>query len=168
MGLLKAAIVRLFPGEDHAMIRANIMTVRDDHLGILCSLNMELYPDSEIQLSYGQGCAGAAWKRAFEAPMSERWVPVVALSARVTPKQLRERWGFTDDQISMTRRLLWVLSVPIFERQAGYSEFVGILNFDGVVKPLKRTSRLRDAALHKDSADLADFFAEELAAYDLV
>jgi len=164
-GLLRTAIPRLFPEEQPVSIRANIMTVESDHLAILCSVNMELYPDSEIRLAYGQGCAGAAWKRACEAPMSERWVPVLAPSARVIPRQLRERWGFDENQIKMTRHLMWVLSTPIFHRSAGQSEFIGVLNFDGVGKELRRVSRLKDPTLHKDCADIADFFATELISY---
>ena len=52
-------------------------------LAILCSINMEFYRDYNIQLAYGHGCAGMAWKRACEAPMSERWVPVFALKPKL-------------------------------------------------------------------------------------
>lgn len=166
--LLRGAIQRLFPDEQPASIRANVMTVQGDHLSILCSVNMELYPDSEIELAYGQGCAGAAWKRACEAPMSERWVPVLAPSARISPRYLRERWGFDENQVRMTRHLMWVLSTPVFRRSAGESQFIGILNIDGVGKELRKISRLKDPALHKDCADIADFFANELVSYGFI
>lgn len=166
-GKLTAAIGRLFQNENSRRIRANIMTVCDDSLRILCSVNMDLYPDENLTLAYGQGCAGVAWQRACERPMSDRWVPIVAPNALITPNYLREEWGLDADRINSTAHVLWVLSTPLFYRQEGESRFVGTLNFDGVQAPLNAPERLEDPQLHKDVADVADFFAKDLVSAQL-
>jgi hypothetical protein len=161
--MLAAAVKRVFPNEDPSRIRANIMLEAEEHaLVILCSVGMDLYRDGDLQLAFGQGCAGTAWKRACEASMATRWVPVVAPNAKLAPDRLKHDWGFEDDQVSMTNHVLWVISTPIFLLSGGVASFAGVLNFDGVVSPLGQSDRLEDPQLHRDIADIADFFAAKL------
>lgn len=158
----RAAIVRLFTDEDNNTIRANIMVVNGKELVILCSINMEFCNDFDIHLLYGQGCAGVAWKRAMEKPLSECWVPVLAPEINLTSEDLKEKWHFTDELIEKTKEVLWVLSTPIFYHTSSKIQFVGILNFDGFGKNLNNQERLKDISLHKDCADIAEEFGEIL------
>lgn len=161
--MLTAAVKRLFPREDPSRIRANVMIVDGTELAILTSVNMELYPDAAIRLDYGQGCAGAAWRRACEAAMSDRWAPVLARNARLDPSALRDQWHLCDELIASTTHVLWVLSVPIFYTQGAASDLVGVLNFDGVSAMLDNPAHLEDPQLHKDCADIAEYFASHIA-----
>jgi hypothetical protein len=158
----RAAIVRLFTGEDNNTIRANIMVVNLQELVILCSINMEFCKDFDIHLQYGQGCAGEAWKRATKKPISECWVPVLAPKTNLSQKDLYEKWHFTDDLIEKTKDVLWVISTPIFYHVDSKMQFIGILNFDGVGSNLKNPKRLEDISLHKDCADIAEEFGKIL------
>jgi len=160
--LLRAAIVKIFEGEDPETIRANIMIEDGGELTILCSINMEFNHDYNIRLAYGHGCAGMAWKRACEAPMSERWVPVLAPKTQLSTKRLRDEWHLTDEQIGITRHVLWILSVPIFQLAGSETKFLGVLSFDGVRKPLKDVHRLKDHTLHIGCADVAEYFGSML------
>jgi len=166
--LLAEAIRRIFPGEDPGRIRANVMTVQGDELAILSSVNMDLYPDLDVRWGYDQGCAGTAWKRASEAPMSERWVPVLAPNAQVSADDLTREWRLTKEQIQKTSHVLWVLSTPLFITEGEQSRFVGVLNFDGVSGDLSNMGRLRDESIHKDCADIGDYFASELVRRGIV
>jgi len=158
----RAAIVRLFSDEDNNTIRANIMVVNSGELVTLCSINMEFCKDFDIHLQYGQGCAGEAWKRAREKPISECWVPVLAPRTNLSLEELKEKWHFTDDLIEKTKDVLWVISTPIFYHTNLKMQFVGILNFDGVGNNLKNPKILEDITLHKDCADIAEEFGKIL------
>ena len=157
--LLRAAILKLFVGENLQTIRANIMVVADKRLRILCSINMEFSNDHSIEFDYGQGCAGTAWERAEEATMRERWVPLVAPRANLTPKRLKGIWRLSDAQIRQTAGVLWVVSTPIFRHNSSVTQVLGVLNFDGVGAPLRRSARIQNAQFHKDCADIAEHFS---------
>lgn len=160
--LLRAAVVKLFINEELNAIRANVMVVDNAQLMILCSINMEFCTDYNIRLDYGQGCAGMAWKRACEASTSERWVPVLAPKANLTPKKLRDMWHFTDKLVEETKKVYWVLSTPIFGHINSGTKFFGILNIDGYGKPLRGPRKLKNPTLHKDCADIAEYFGKVL------
>jgi hypothetical protein len=165
---LRAAIIKLFPGEDSNTIRANIMVPDGSQLVILCSVNMEFCKDFDIRLDFGQGCSGVVWNRANGKTMSERWIPVLASKANLTSKRLKEMWHLTDEQINTTKGIQWILSTPIFHQDGPKTRCLGVLSFDGFGKPLKNMKRLQKASLHKDSADVAEDFGRIMTKFDIL
>ena len=157
--MLHAAIRVFFEGEDSSIIRANVMIVSHNELRMLASANMDFHDDYHVTLSKNQGCAGLAWARAVELPMNECWVPVYAPKAKLKMKSLKAMWNLTDSQVQATRHILWVLSVPIFYRNESEHRFLGILNFDGVGRPLRSPTRLEDLNLLGDFVALAERIA---------
>jgi hypothetical protein len=141
--MLVSAIQNMFIGETPQTIRANIMLAEGDELHMLASANMDVFPDFKVHLRKGQGCAGLAWKRAVSTAMNDCWRPVLATQAQLTRAQLRRRWNLSDDQVGKTSHILWILSIPLFLNAGSTRSFVGVLNFDGVHKPLNSPHRLR-------------------------
>ena len=124
---------------------------------------MEFCKDFEIKLDFGQGCAGVAWNRANYETMSQRWIPVLAPKANLTPKRLKEVWHLSSEQITITKGIQWILSTPIFNHQGTELKCLGVLSFDGFGKHLKNEERLKKPSLHKDCADIAEEFGKMLA-----
>jgi len=163
--LLEAAVKRLFEDEDLRNIRANYMVIDkkgdEKKLRIFASWNMDLYPDKDIRLYYGQGCAGVAWKRACEEGVREQWLPVVAPPGGA----LHKKWGLSEEQAKKTKHVMWVLSVPVFiKNRRGNPQLIGVLNFDGV-QNLKNPGYLEMEQTHKDAADIAEAFGNEIKEY---
>jgi hypothetical protein len=94
--------------------------------------------------------------------MNECWVPVYAPKAKLKTKSLKAMWNLTDSQVQATRHILWVLSVPIFYRNESEHRFLGILNFDGVGRPLRSPMRLEDLNLLGDFVALAERVARAI------
>jgi hypothetical protein len=112
---------------------------------MFCSANMKIFPDYQMQLGIGQGCAGVAWQKAISDPISECWRPVYAPRAQLTGGQLQSRWKLSSEQIRLTTHILWVLSIPLFRNDRGKREFLGVLNFDGVNAELSQPERLQES-----------------------
>ena len=157
--MLLAAIRVFFEDEDSSTIRANVMTVSGNELRMFASANMDFHDDYQVTLAKNQGCAGLAWARAVELPMNECWIPVYAPKAKLKVKSLKATWNLTDPQVQATKHILWVLSVPIFYRNEPEHRFLGILNFDGVGRPLRFPTRLEDLNLLGDFVALAERIA---------
>jgi hypothetical protein len=104
--ILASAISILFDGEQSNHIRANVMRAIHGRLRMFSSANMEAFLDHQMELSLGQGCAGEAWERALNSPVSEYWKPVYALGKELTTRQLRTRWKRTSEQMGLTSHIL--------------------------------------------------------------
>ena len=166
--LLEAAAKRLFQEEDLKNVRANFMLVEgkgsERKLWIFASWNMDLWPDKDIRLLYGQGCAGVAWKRACEKGVREQWLPVVALPG-LYGEDLYKKWRLSGEQIEKTRHVSWILSVPVFIKDGnGHPQLIGVLNFDGI-QNLSKSEYLKMEQTHKDAADVAEAFGREIKEY---
>jgi len=166
--LLRAAIVKLFEGENLKYIRANISVVTESKLKILCSINMEFSNDYNVEFAYGQGCAGTAWRRGKEAVTWERWLPIVEPKAKLQPKKLKELWHLSDAQIKKTTGVFWIVSTPIFRYYNYETTVLGVLNFDGVEAPLRHPTKIQNETFHKDCADIAEHFGSLLVENNLV
>ncbi len=142
--ILVSAISILFDGEPTHHIRANVMLRIGEKLKMFCSANMKVFPDYQMELAKGQGCAGVAWEKAMGDPMSECWKPVYAPKTQLAAKQLRSRWNLSAEQIAMTTHILWVLSIPVFGKVGGRRDFLGVLNFDGVLADLQQSDIIRE------------------------
>jgi hypothetical protein len=139
---LVSSIQNLFVGEPREIIRANVMVVSGEELGMLASVNMQVFPDYRLRLHKGQGCAGVAWEQAVDGPIDDCWKPVYAAKAQLTPSSLKGRWKLTDEQIRKTKNILWILSIPLFEKTESRRTFLGVLNYDGVHRMLEQPGRL--------------------------
>lgn len=139
---LASSIQNLFVGELLQTIRANLMVVSHNELQMLAGANMLVFPDFKVRLRLGQGCAGAAWQQAFDEAISEFWRPVVAKSTDLTAGRQKDKWHLTDEQVRLTRHILWIVSIPLFTKSQGRRTFLGVLNFDGLHQPLRRADRL--------------------------
>jgi hypothetical protein len=159
---LIASIPALFQGESGQSIRANVMMASDDSLRMLCSVNMEVFPDVRVTLRKGQGCAGVAWKQAVDGPIEDCWKPVYAPKAQLTPHRLKKKWKLTEEQIERTGHILWVLSVPLFAHIGDSRKFLGILNYDGVQQELKRPRRLDEEEFLRQAIKMGEKIAEVL------
>lgn len=154
--MLVSAIQNIFIGETPQTIRANIMLTEGDELHMLASANMDVFPDFKVHLRKGQGCAGLAWEQALSTSMNDCWRPVLATQAQLTRAQLRRRWNLSDDQVAKTSHILWILSIPLFMNAGNTRSFVGVLNFDGVHKPLRSPDRLRQPDFIGDCVAFGD------------
>ncbi|MGA2763491.1 MAG: hypothetical protein ABSG17_09015 [Spirochaetia bacterium] len=159
---LVASIPALFEGESGQSIRANVMIVSGDVLRMFCSVNMEVSPDARVTLRKGQGCAGVAWKRAVDGPIGDCWKPVYAPRAQLTPRRLKEKWKLTEDQIERTGHILWVLSIPLFAHLGDSRRFLGVLNYDGVQRQLRRPRRLDEEEFLRQSIKIGEKISEVL------
>ena len=141
--LLPPAIAELFPNENLASVRANLMLANAEKLTMLVFTdNVYLYGDNDLEWGYGQGVAGKAWKRGTEAPPEDMWKPLTTVLQGVKRETLRNEWGLTDEQIEKTRHVKWISSVPIIVRAGNERRCAGVLNFDGVGTALKNMGRL--------------------------
>jgi hypothetical protein len=165
--VLEASVRRLFPEENPYYIRANVMLASGDRLKVLCGWNMGAYPDSKMSLLYGQGAAGKVWKRATENPPSECWQPVYAPRAQLNRKNLKDKWLLGDDEIRLTSHILWVLSTPLLHRHGESLRFLGVLNLDGVTRPLNSMDVFEDTQFHLHCVALADHIADLIVQGDL-
>jgi hypothetical protein len=143
--ILVSAISILFDGEPSNRIRANIMVKTKKNLEMLCGANMKIFPDYKMSLRIGQGCAGAAWQRAMRGSISECWKPVYTPKAQLTPRQLKSRRKLSEDQVRITRHILWVLSIPLFQNARGDRKLLGVLSFDGVNADLQHPERIEES-----------------------
>jgi hypothetical protein len=75
------------------LIRANVMIVSDGKLRMFASANMDFHNDYGVTLDKNQGCAGFAWARAVELPLSQCWIPVYAPNAKLKKTSLKEIRG---------------------------------------------------------------------------
>jgi hypothetical protein len=139
---LASAVQHLFAGEARETIRTNVMTVSGGQLRILASVNMLVFPDHKMRLRKGQGCAGSVWEKALEGSLEDFWKPVYANEAQLAAPLLKTKWRLTEAQISLTQHILWILSMPLFHAAGGQRTFIGVLNFDGVQRPLRYPERL--------------------------
>ena len=160
--MLFQAIPILFDGEPPHRLRANVMIKAGQHLQMFCSANMKIFPDYQMRLSIGQGCAGAAWQKAIGDPISDCWKPVYAPRAQLTGNQLQSRWKLSREQIRLTGHIRWVLSVPLFRNDRGKREFFGVLNFDGVNGELLRPARLKEKRFIGNCAAVGERIAEHV------
>lgn len=158
--VLEASVRRLFPDENPYLVRANVMLAEGDQLRVLCGWNMEAYPDSRMNLAYGQGAAGNVWKRATENPPSECWQPVYAPKAQLNRRSLKEKWLLGDEEIRNTSHILWILSTPLLHRQGESLRFLGVLNLDGVTRPLRSMEVFEDDRFHLHCVAVADHVAD--------
>jgi hypothetical protein len=142
--MLLAAIHAFFEDEDSSTIRANVMIVSDEKLRMLASVNMDFDDDYGVTLAKNQGCAGLAWARAVELPMNECWIPVYAPRTKLTKRNLKALWNLTDSQVEATKHILWIWSIPLFYRNEPEHRFLGVLNFDGVRRPLRSPGKVED------------------------
>lgn len=141
-------------------IRANVMVVSGNELRMLASASMLVFPDYRVRLRKGQGCAGVVWQNAVEGPINDCWKPVYITRAQLTAKLQKEKWRLTDEQILQTSHILWILSIPLFARKQGQRTFLGVLNYDGVHKPLKRPGRLSQSDFVGECVAMGERMAE--------
>ena len=141
---LASSIQNLFVGELPQNIRANLMIVSGYELRMLASANLLVFPDYNVRLRKGQGCAGVAWERAVEGPIDDCWKPVYATTVQLKPSLLKARWKLTEEQIRQTSHILWILSIPLFRKSEGQRTFLGVLNYDGVHKALIHPATLSE------------------------
>lgn len=160
---LASAIQFLFVGEARDTIRANVMTVSGEDLRMLASVNMLVFPDHRMRLRRGKGCAGSAWARAVAGPIEDCWKPVYATETMLTPSLLKERWKLSDEQIAQTRHILWILSIPLFQRTERQRTFLGVLNFDGVHRALKDPGKLAEPDFIGRCVAMGETVAESVA-----
>ena len=144
------------------------MVVEHEELTMLASANMEVFPDYQLRLRRGQGCAGTAWERAVAASTYNFWRPVQATQTQLTKALLRRRWKLTEEQISRTAHILWILSIPLFFRVGSRREFAGVLNFDGVHEPLRSPHRLMQPDFIGQCVTLGDNLVDVAAAAGLL
>jgi hypothetical protein len=161
--MLSSAIRHLFVEETTADIRANVMTATGSDLRMLASRNMLVFPDYKVTLRRGQGCAGYAWEKAETGPMEDFWKPTVATQAQLTPSFLKDKWKLSDEQIQETRHILWIVSVPLFRIVNGARTFIGVLNFDGVHRPLAHHQRLVQSNFLGECVAVGERVAEVVA-----
>lgn len=166
--VLEGSVRKLFPGEDHYTIRANVMVVRDDRLQVLFQWNMEAYPDSRMSLGLGQGVAGAVWKAALEGNVSDFWRPLYAPLAQLSRRKLRSKWRLSDEQIRATAHTRWVLSTPILHRVGAGTVFLGVFNLDGVIRDLDNMRIFEDEAFHLHCVKAAEQVGKEIVLGDLL
>ena len=157
---LASSVQNLFVGERPETIRANVMIVSKEELHMLASVNMLVFPDYKVRLRKGQGCAGVAWQQALDATVSDFWKPVVATSTDLTAGLKKDRWRLTDEQIQLTRHILWIVSIPLFRSSQGQRTFLGVLNFDGVHQPLQHAERLSRSDFMGQCASIGERVAE--------
>ncbi len=158
--MLISSIQNLFVGERPETIRANVMITSKDELHMLASVNMLVFADYKVKLRKGQGCAGVAWQQALDAAVNDFWKPVVATSMDLTTSLKKGKWKLTEDQIQMTSHILWIVSVPLFRRSRGNRAFLGVLNFDGVHRPLEHPERLSQSDFMGQCASIGERVAE--------
>ncbi len=167
-GTLFSCIQNLFVGEQVSTIRANVMTVCNDELCMRASANMRVYSDYKVRLKKGQGCAGLAWERAVECSMADCWQPIYVPKAQLTTTLLKKKWKLTDEQIRLTSHILWILSIPLFRKSASQHTFIGVLNFDGVNRPLRRSGRFRQQDFKRSCLAAGDRIADITSALDAI
>jgi hypothetical protein len=136
------------------------MIASKEELHMLASVNMLVFQDYKVRLRRGQGCAGVAWQQALDATVSDFWKPVVATSTDLTTGLKKDRWRLTDDQIQLTRHILWIVSIPLFQSSQGQRTFLGVLNFDGVHQPLQHAERLSQPDFMGQCASIGERVAE--------
>ena len=163
---LASSVQNLFVGERPETIRANVMVVSKEELSMLASVNMLVFPDYKVRLRIGQGCAGVAWQQALDATVSDFWKPVVAASTDLTAGLKKVKWRLTEDQILLTRHILWVVSIPLFRKSQGQRTFLGVLNFDGVHRALKHPERLSQSDFMGQCAAIGERVAELVASQE--
>lgn len=157
---LASSVQNLFVGERPETIRANVMIASREELHMLASVNMLVFPDYKVRLRKGQGCAGVAWQQALDATVSDFWKPVVATSMDLTTGLKKDKWKLTEDQVLVTRHILWIVSIPLFRRSQGQRTFLGVLNFDGVHRPLEHPERLSQSDFMGQCAAIGERVAE--------
>lgn len=159
--MLLSAIQNLFVGEMTSTIRANVMLTSGEVLEMLASANMRIFPDYDVRLRKGQGCAGVAWEHAVQGSVDDFWKPLYASQTQLTVPQLKRRWHLSDDQIRLTRHILWILSIPLFRKSEAGRTFIGVLNIDGVHDPLQHPERLAQREFLGRCVAVGERIAEE-------
>lgn len=151
-GWLDRIIPKLFPGENQDFIRSNIMLPRGNHLEVQCYCNMEPSDDKSLRWKRNQGASGFAWDRALALDdEDEKRTPVIFLKKKADPRDLKVIWRLSDEQIDLTKDVKWIVSIPLFRLRRPGSEFVGILNFDGVDQELSKMEILDTEKFNQES-----------------
>lgn len=80
------------------------------------------FEENELRwrLKYAQGFAGEVWAKRFEKPIFD-------YPALMPTTYMKRQWGFTNEQIAMTRANKLIVSVPIYRPRG---EIAGILQLD--------------------------------------
>jgi hypothetical protein len=154
--LLVAAITILFRDEAPEAIRSNFMLADQGYLTVLIGTDtVKLYGDDRLKWAIDQGCCGAAWAQAVTASPMDDWKPVIAPS--VSPARAAT-WNMTREQVRGTPHILWVVSIPVFHKSASGETrtFLGVLNFDGVQRPLKNPGRIEEHSFIGECATFAE------------
>jgi hypothetical protein len=47
----------------------------------------------------------------------------VAKTTDLTAKRKKDRWHLTDEQVRLTRHILWIVSIPLFKKSQGQRAF---------------------------------------------
>jgi len=161
--LLEGSVRRLFPSENLSLIRANIMVAREGELKVLAQWNMEAYPDSRMSLVIGKGVAGKVWERATVGKVDASSVqPLYAPNAQLTRRALKKKWKLNDDEIEMTRHILWIFSTPIIIRQGESMTFQGVFNLDGVSAYLNNMTVFGTSDFQGNSLTTAELIGSQI------